>query len=334
MTNKAWLILLGICGGTVLAHAQPTPLFIESDTRRLEILGDIHPGTPRVDASQARLVFYSPEDLAIQGVTSVFINGTYHASLGKGAYSDLCLRPGTVELGVRRVEPNGIPDERPDTSFNLQLQGGQTHFLRVRASSGRPVLQLVSSAQAERELSGKRKQIHTISRVAQACIQGVPPAVPAAPSAAVLAPVPTKVQVPARPLPAAASPRRHTLAADMLFPSGRSDRKSMSVQGLRAIDRLIAHLNKAYTRIDLIAIEGHADPMGNTALNERLAQERADTVRQYIEPQLPVRTRITAVGRGSRDPVVSDCSRKNTPDALACNLPNRRVEIEVTGLDR
>lgn len=324
MTKKAWLILLGLCGSFVVGQAQTLPTYIEAEARRIEVLGDIHQGPQQVDSSQARLVVYRPDASRFNGAASVFINDVYHASLLRGAYSDSCLRPGRIGLGLRQVEEGQRPQERPETSLAIQVSGGQTLYLRVREQNGRPDLQVVSAAQAERELSGKRKQIHTISRVAQECVQ-VAAASPA--SAPVVAPAPARVAEPA-------VPTRHTLAADMLFPSGRSDRKSMSPQGLRAIDQLVAHLNKEYTRIESVAIVGHADPMGNASLNETLAQERADTVKQYIEPQLYARTRITAVGRGARDPVVKHCSRKSTPEAVACNLPNRRVEIEVSGVRR
>jgi OOP family OmpA-OmpF porin len=330
MKKRTWLMLLGLCGSSVLGQAQTLPTFIETEARRLEILGNVHSGSARVNVNQARLVAYSPDDLVLGGATSIFINGVYHASLIRGAYSDSCIQPGRVELGVRHVEPGQRPEERPPVSVSIQAGGGQTLYLRVREQSGRPVLQVVPAGQAERELSGKREQVHTISRVAQDCIAVPQVAAPAAVSAPVLAPAPT----PVTPLPAPAPPKRHTLAADMLFPSGRSDRQSMSLQGLRAIDRLVAHLNNEYSRIDTIAILGHADPMGNPSLNERLAQERADTVKNYIEAQLQSSTRFLAVGRGSRDPIVRNCTRKSAVETAACHLPNRRVEIEVTGVRR
>ena len=44
--------------------------------------------------------------------------------------------------------------------------------------------------------------------------------------------------------------------------------------------------------------------------------------------------RVTTEGRGAREPVVRSCSRVTTPESMACNQPNRRVAVEVTGLRR
>jgi OmpA-OmpF porin, OOP family len=67
------------------------------------------------------------------------------------------------------------------------------------------------------------------------------------------------------------------------------------------------------------SLEGHADPRGSTALNQRLSEHRAQSVRQYlvqshrIDPQ-----RLTSVGKGDREPL-------NETDLAAPE--NRRVTI-------
>jgi outer membrane protein OmpA-like peptidoglycan-associated protein len=67
------------------------------------------------------------------------------------------------------------------------------------------------------------------------------------------------------------------------------------------------------------SIEGHADPRGGTELNQRLSEERAQSVRQYlvenhhIDPQ-----RLTSVGKGDKEPL-------NEKDPAAPE--NRRVTI-------
>lgn len=286
--------------------AQPSGSVIEAGGARIEVLGQNYAGGVNIGPSQSRIVFYRLDDDDRQGSTSVFVNGGYHASLIKGAYTDLCHAPGDVELGARQAQIGQTARDLPDTITAMRLHGGQTHYLRVREQGGRPVLFPVSARQAQQELPGKRLQLHTISRVAQDCIE--------------VAQAPVPVQ-----------PVRHVFAADTLFAFARSDRAAMTHAGLAAIDGVLAQLRNEYAHIDRLHVVGHADPLGDPATNERLAIERANTVRQYILgtglPQIP----ITAEGRGAREPVVTGCGKFPTPQAQACNQPNRRVVIEVTG---
>lgn len=289
-----------------LAGAQTSNTVIETATARIEVLGSNFQPLAAVTPSQARIVFYSLNNHSLPGATSVFVNGTYHASLIQGAYSDLCYSTGPVELGARQMQVGQRPKDPPDTITAMHLQGARTHYLRVAERAGRPVLQPVAAEQALKELPKERLQQHTISRVAQPCIEA----------------------------PAVAEPTRHTLQADTLFAFARSDRNAMTSAGLGAIDLLIARLRNDYTRLDRLHIIGHADPLGDYAINERLAIERANTVRQYIAGTGQINAPITAEGRGSREPVIDTCGRTDTPQARACNLPNRRVVIEVTGVRR
>jgi outer membrane protein OmpA-like peptidoglycan-associated protein len=264
------------------------------------------------------VIFYAPDDLSLAGATSIFINGGYHTSLVRGAYSELCYSPQRIEVAARQIQVGQRPKDQPDTTVSLQASGGKNFYIRVQEQNGRPSLQVVTALQAENELVGKREQIHTISRVHQDCIDVPrPPVMAVAPVAPVLE-----------------APKRHTLSADSLFMSVRSDRNGMNPEGLVAIDRLVTQLNKDYVRIDALTIVGHADPLGNNALNERLARERAETVRAYIESNLQINAPISAVGRGSSELVVKTCSRQRTPEARLCNQPNRRVDVEVSGLRR
>ena len=68
--------------------------------------------------------------------------------------------------------------------------------------------------------------------------------------------------------------------------------------------------------------------------NERLAIERALTVREHILRTSNVAAPISVEGRSSREPVVSSCGNAATPQAIACNRANRRVTVEVIGVRR
>lgn len=166
-------LLLGLQSVFAAAQAVPVPpaphMVSRAETLSVGILAAPYERKPAVGVGQSRMVVYSlPED-GLAGATSLFVNGRYHASLVKGAYSDLCYSSGTVELGLRQAEVGTQAKDMPDSVLGVPLLAGQTHYLRVVERQGRPVLQVVQAVQAEQELQGKRLQVHTLSRVAQAC---------------------------------------------------------------------------------------------------------------------------------------------------------------------
>ena len=73
-----------------------------------------------------------------------------------------------------------------------------------------------------------------------------------------------------------------------------------------------------------IVIEGHTDSQGNDAINDKLSKDRADSVREYLLKRGVAPDRLTAVGKGSKQPIADNKS----PEGRA---NNRRVEIIVSG---
>ncbi len=317
ITTLAIALGTGLLFSAGLAHSQsspaPYPAVIQAPgvangDARIDVLGERFAQLPAVAASQSRIVLYRLPD-SRPGATSVFVDDRYHASLVPGAWSQLCYRTGPVEIATRQMEAATRPaKDRYDAISVLTLQSGQVHYLRLSDASNQPVLRPVPAAQALQEIGATRLQLHTVSRVAQSCAEVMP--APAAP-----------VQT-------------YTLPADTLFAFDRSDRAGMTDAGTRAIDLLLARLGQDYSRIDRLHLIGHADPLGLPERNERLAIERAQTVRDYINATRSLQAPITAEGRSSREPVVRHCGRVATPQAIACNQPNRRVAVEVTGVRR
>jgi outer membrane protein OmpA-like peptidoglycan-associated protein len=72
-----------------------------------------------------------------------------------------------------------------------------------------------------------------------------------------------------------------------------------------------------------IDVEGHTDAVGSHESNQRLSEQRADTVRNYLVDQGVTGTRITSVGFGETRPKASN----DTPEGRQLN---RRVEIRIT----
>ena len=266
---------------------------------RIEVLGERYAQLPGVAGTQSRLVVYRLADGQL-GATGIFVNDRYHGSLVPGAWSQLCVSSGAVELATRQTQAV----ERPardlyDAISALTLQGGQVHYLRVDMDAGRAVLRPVVLAQALQELVDLRQQAQAVA--------------PAA------APV---------------SAHTYTLSADALFAFNRADRLGMTLAGLRSLEQLLVQLRQEYSRIDQVQLVGHADPLGDALRNEQLALQRAQTVREFMVSSGQVQAPMAALGRGSQELVVTACPKQITPQAIACHQPNRRVAVQVTGVRR
>lgn len=131
-------------------------------------------------------------------------------------------------------------------------------------------------------------------------------------------------------LNAAPEPVVHTLSADALFAFDRSAVQDILPDGREQISRLAANLREGGEA--RITVVGHADRLGDADYNQRLSDARARTVRELLVQEGIPASHITAYGRGSTQPV-SRCDSGLQRDALIeCLRPDRRVEIEVTGL--
>ena len=75
----------------------------------------------------------------------------------------------------------------------------------------------------------------------------------------------------------------------------------------------------------VVEISGHTDAVGSDAYNQRLSEERAGSVANYLVGKGLVRERFEIVGMGKRYPVASN----DTDDGRA---RNRRVEVRVVPL--
>jgi len=110
-----------------------------------------------------------------------------------------------------------------------------------------------------------------------------------------------------------------TVDARVLFDTGKAEVKA---DGQVAIDR-IATLLKDKTTANVI-IEGHTDSTGSPQLNQRLSEQRADSVRNALVARAVPLARLQTKGLGLSQPVAEN----TTEDGRA---QNRRVEIVMLG---
>ena len=166
-------------------------------------------------------------------------------------------------------------------------------------------------------------QVGDAVRAAELCPVDPPPAPPTPPAP----PAP-----PAPPVPPPVVNERIVLSASVLFGFDRRGIDDLLPGGRAQLDQLAVRLDKVYARIDRLELIGHTDRLGGEAYNRQLSQDRAETIRAYLASR-GVAVSMIATGRGSEQPLV-ECSQKSPAALRACLQPNRRVELDITGVPR
>ena len=90
--------------------------------------------------------------------------------------------------------------------------------------------------------------------------------------------------------------------------------------GRPVLDSLATNLVSPMFRTMRIRIVGHTDSQGSVASNDTLSLARANSVRRHLEGRGVAAERLEVLGRGERDPLVSN-------DKAYGRALNRRVEI-------
>ncbi len=106
---------------------------------------------------------------------------------------------------------------------------------------------------------------------------------------------------------------------DVLFDTGKADLKSSARERLAKVAGILI----AYPDIH-VEIDGYTDSTGSLEFNERLSQQRAESVRSYLASQGVNSASITTQGFGPSQPIASN-------DTAAGRQQNRRVELVVSG---
>ncbi|TFH46403.1 MAG: hypothetical protein E4H01_10035, partial [Lysobacterales bacterium] len=102
------------------------------------------------------------------------------------------------------------------------------------------------------------------------------------------------------------------------FASGSSNLESKFVPVLDSVVVVLDEFNKTY--VDII---GHTDSKGSKEYNQRLSEQRAQSVARYIESRAVITERLKAYGMGEADPIASNDTREG-------RATNRRLEIKLT----
>lgn len=99
------------------------------------------------------------------------------------------------------------------------------------------------------------------------------------------------------------------------FASGRAVLNSNTQNTLTQVASVLKESDDTY-----VYIEGHTDPVGETAYNQQLSEKRAVAVKDYFESQGIASDRLFAIGWGEEKPL-----------PIENNSAQRRVELRIEG---
>lgn len=251
---------------------------------------------------QSRVIFMR-EPGAVQGpAVNVFIDGDYLTSLLDGGYREAIVCSSGDQV-LADFNSNQRFAKR-DTGIDYNFISGETAYVKVVVNAvGQPVFERLPSAAGESLLQTLKLQTQTLPRIKsnKYC------------QATVLEKV--------------------TLQAQSLFKFDQSSYGSMLPKGRQAIKDLGAKIDNSAVTVDAVKVVGYTDPMGTVAYNKALSQRRANTVKQALK-KAGVNAPIQAEGLGKANLLVKGCQKKfkgNRKARIACDQPNRRVEIILYG---
>tara|TARA_B100000686_G_scaffold170684_1_gene177902 strand:- start:2843 stop:3988 length:1146 start_codon:yes stop_codon:yes gene_type:complete len=127
----------------------------------------------------------------------------------------------------------------------------------------------------------------------------------------------------------ALSSNKISLSADALFDF---DGTILRKEGKESLDNLIADLGNV--KFDVIVAIGYTDRIGSESYNKKLSIKRAEVVKNYLVSTHNIDPNdISIDGKGEANPITGadECTSKGE-SLKACLQPDRRVEIEITGI--
>ena len=107
--------------------------------------------------------------------------------------------------------------------------------------------------------------------------------------------------------------------SDVLFDFNKYSLKPDAREKLAKVSGILL----SYPNLKL-QVEGYTDNIGSDEYNQKLSEERADSVRDYLVTQGVTQTNISATGYGKSDPVADNSTNSGRAE-------NRRVQLVVSG---
>ena len=166
------------------------------------------------------------------------------------------------------------------------------------------------------------------------CDPGALPAAVCAPPPAPVAQAPAPAPEPAPVAPPPPPVQKVSIPTDALF---GFDQDKLSTQGQAELDLLIDKLHQI--QVQAIVAIGHTDRIGTPEYNQALSERRAEAVQRYLAEHGGIDAQLISVeARGEGQPVTGDAcddlgpARASNTRLVSCLAPDRRVDIEVSGI--
>lgn len=290
--------ILSGCGATKTSQTHPTPVNSTSHIQK-----------PALTEGHDVVYFIRGKD-AIQGpAVNVFVDGHFVTSLLPGNHRALSMCSRTTNITAAFTDPHSNYNQIRQRKNPYALQEGKVYYFSVEADEyNKPYFQQLTEQEAEKLLKYTREAVRTLSRLPNnICVKEAPPPVL----------------------------KRYTISTNALFDFSKADRQHLLSQRKQQLAQIAKEIRKDESQIGFIAVLGHSDPVGSDAVNRRLSQQRAETVRSLLIDHGLSKKDILAEGRGKDELIIHDCAQRfasNTTALNQCNLPNRRVEVITYGL--
>lgn len=118
------------------------------------------------------------------------------------------------------------------------------------------------------------------------------------------------------------APVRTELSTDTLFDFGSAVLKP---EGKQTLDALIKDARDK--KLESVDITGYTDPIGSATANQKLSEDRARAVANYLKSNNFPSVQMNVQGMGASNLKVQESACPDPAKKVACLAPNRRVEI-------
>jgi OmpA-OmpF porin, OOP family len=120
------------------------------------------------------------------------------------------------------------------------------------------------------------------------------------------------------------------LEADALF---GFDSAALTDEGRSRLDNALSQIpDRSVLQDKRISITGFTDRLGPEGYNQKLSEERAQAVRDYLVSKGMHAEAIDVRGLGAANPLVT-CEGKRGNNLIQCLAPNRRTEIQFSAME-
>lgn len=128
--------------------------------------------------------------------------------------------------------------------------------------------------------------------------------------------------------------KRFTLKSNVLFNFNKS---TLRAEGQQSLEQLCTQLNSMDPKDSSVIILGYTDAVGPDQYNDKLSKKRAQSVANFLTFKGIPLDKTSRSGMGKADSVTGNtCGYKSgraTTVQIECLAPDRRVEIEVKGIE-